>query len=206
MTEEDKLKRKEKIRQLLRGIGQGLLSAGLPAIGGAIASRDLRQGAAIAIQVAQAVRIAKKGQDFTEQDLELVAQKVESKDPEIIAAAGKIDAEMAAIYLAQLDAETSADDNATARHAADMAGDGWLSKNVRPVIAAVLIVTQIIITFLLILNRDGEVAASLVTVYTIHSGLSTAVCGFYFGSRRAEKLKRLEISAAQPKTTTTNQS
>lgn len=72
--------------------------------------------------------------------------------------------------------ETSVEKEVTARHAADMSSDSWMSKNVRPAVLAVITVCLVAALFLPLSYigemRFGTVADTAVWVY-----------GFYFGAR-----------------------
>ena len=65
----------------------------------------------------------------------------------------------------------------SARHAADMASDSWLSKNIRP---AVLIYLMGLFTLAFFMKVDPE-------VLTMLKGLLLAVFGFYFSARTLDK-------------------
>jgi hypothetical protein len=72
----------------------------------------------------------------------------------------------------------------TARHAADMTSDSWLSKNVRP-----LTLIGLLLLYLLFALLDGLNILHLDVVYIdMLQQLCTLVLTFYFGSRGLEKI------------------
>jgi len=73
----------------------------------------------------------------------------------------------------------------TARHAADMASDSWLAKNVRPLTLAVS-VGLVVVTVLVEAAGVGLPGPLADGVF----GLATLTVGFYFGARGAEKAVR----------------
>lgn len=74
----------------------------------------------------------------------------------------------------------------TSRHAADMASDSWLSKNVRPLILISLMGLFVIFSML-----DGFGLFSLNNGYVdMLNQLCSMVIAFYFGSRGIEKVFR----------------
>jgi len=79
----------------------------------------------------------------------------------------------------KLDAETekSSQGNLTERHKSDMNSDSWLSKNIRPVVLALLTLTVIVATFVGV-NADK---------YKILIGLGELVFAYYFIGRTVEK-------------------
>jgi hypothetical protein len=72
----------------------------------------------------------------------------------------------------------------TARHAADMASDSWLSKNVRP-----LTLIGLLVLYLLFALLDGLNILHLGAAYIdMLQQLCILVLTFYFGSRGLEKI------------------
>lgn len=72
----------------------------------------------------------------------------------------------------------------TARHAADMASDSWLSKNVRPLTLITLLILYLLFA---LLDAAGllHVAAAYINML---EQLTMLVMAFYFGSRGLEKI------------------
>ncbi|HEY9122845.1 MAG TPA: hypothetical protein VIO15_00795 [Bacteroidales bacterium] len=74
----------------------------------------------------------------------------------------------------------------TARHAADMASDSWLSKNVRP-----LTLITLLLLYLLFALFDAINAVHIAKAYIdMLEELTMLVMAFYFGSRGIEKVSR----------------
>lgn len=90
-------------------------------------------------------------------------------------------------------------DNLTARHAADMASQSWLSTNIRPVVTVALtaffllyvVVCVAIATVYYHLHRelDRELTGFLQHLGMQIVGLLSVAIGFYFGSRAMENLR-----------------
>ena len=86
-----------------------------------------------------------------------------------------------------LDSEVELQKNVTERWKADMASDSWLSKNVRPLTLAFLLVSTVILIFIDAGFIDFEVKNSWVDL--LHLVLISVV-GAYFGGRSLEKIKK----------------
>lgn len=74
----------------------------------------------------------------------------------------------------------------SARHAADMASDSWLSKNVRPLTLITLLLLYLIFALLDAINVL-HVAGAYINML---EELTMLVMAFYFGSRGIEKVSR----------------
>lgn len=72
------------------------------------------------------------------------------------------------------------------RWAADMASDSWLSKNIRPLILAFLVVATVVLMFVDSGYIEFEVKASWVDLLQV---TLITVIGAYFGSRGLEKIR-----------------
>lgn len=72
------------------------------------------------------------------------------------------------------------------RWAADMASDSWLSKNIRPLILAFLVVATVVLVFVDSGYIEFEVKASWVDLLQV---TLITVIGAYFGSRGLEKIR-----------------
>lgn len=81
--------------------------------------------------------------------------------------------------------ESGAERQATlsGRHTSDMASDNWLSKSIRPLVLLVLMVLQVLIVVLSACGLHVDVA-----IVTQHGVLLSGAFGFYFNSRKAEKV------------------
>jgi hypothetical protein len=92
--------------------------------------------------------------------------------------------------LARLQAQvtTVVSEAVTARHAADMASDSWLPKNIRPIALATLtIFTMVYLVAGLWITNDAALKAHSGGLDAILS-LDMLIYGFYFGSRGLEKI------------------
>jgi len=69
------------------------------------------------------------------------------------------------------------------RHTTDMTSDSWLSKNIRPLILLVLMALQVLIVAL---SGFGFPVDSAIVIQ--HGVLLSGAFGFYFNSRKAEKV------------------
>jgi len=76
----------------------------------------------------------------------------------------------------------------TARHAADMASDSWLSKNIRPLSLVFLLGTVSVLALF-----DGNVGEFVVgnSYVELFRQLLLLAFGFYFGSRGVEKVVKV---------------
>ena len=86
-----------------------------------------------------------------------------------------------------LDSEVELQKNVTERWKADMASDSWLSKNVRPLTLAFLLVSTVILIFIDAGFIDFEVKNSWVDLLQL---VMICVVGAYFGGRSLEKIKK----------------
>lgn len=84
------------------------------------------------------------------------------------------------------DLTESAEERQTAlsgRHTVDMNSDNWLSKSIRPLVLLVLLLLQVIIVVLSAFQFHVDVA-----IVAQHGVLLSGAFGFYFSSRKAEKV------------------
>lgn len=86
-----------------------------------------------------------------------------------------------------LESEVELQKNVTERWKADMASDSWLSKNVRPLTLAFLLVSTILLIFIDAGFIDFEVKNSWVDLLQL---VMISVVGAYFGGRSLEKIKK----------------
>jgi len=78
-------------------------------------------------------------------------------------------------------------DNLTARHAADMASDSWLSKNIRP-----LALIAIFVMYCFMALADGNWGLMIQEGYvTLLGDWGKLAFGFYFGMRGFEKIAQI---------------
>ena len=86
-----------------------------------------------------------------------------------------------------LESEVELQKNVTERGKADMASDSWLSKNVRPLTLAFLLVSTVILIFIDAGFIDFEGKNSWVDLLQL---VMISVVGAYFGGRSLEKIKK----------------
>jgi hypothetical protein len=75
----------------------------------------------------------------------------------------------------------------TSRWNADMSSDNWLSKSIRPLTLAFLLVVLTLFTLIDFGYIDYQISDSWIDLWSI---LSITAFGAYFGSRGLEKIKR----------------
>jgi hypothetical protein len=86
-----------------------------------------------------------------------------------------------------LESEVELQKNVTERWKADMKSDSWLSKNIRPLTLAFLLVSTILLIFIDAGFIEFEVKNSWVDLLQL---VMISVVGAYFGGRSLEKIKR----------------
>jgi len=74
----------------------------------------------------------------------------------------------------------------TKRWQSDMSSDSWLSKNIRPLVLAFLVVSTVLIVFIDSGSIDFDVKQNYIDLLQI---VLITVIGSYFGSRGLEKIK-----------------
>lgn len=80
----------------------------------------------------------------------------------------------------------------TKRHASDMRSDSWLSKNIRPLGLAFLLVTTVLLAYSTIFADLTEVQVmSLKAWIPMLSSLLGTAFVFYYGSRGLEKIQKI---------------
>lgn len=93
-----------------------------------------------------------------------------------------------ALKLAELDLQEMVE--VSKRWSSDMTSDSWLSKSVRPLVVAFLILMTVIIILL-----ESSIAGFIVASHwvTLLKDLDITVIAAYFGSRGVEKFKMLNV-------------
>ena len=86
-----------------------------------------------------------------------------------------------------LDSEVELQKTVTERWKADMASDSWLSKNIRPLTLAFLLISTVLLIFIDAGFIDFEVKNSWVDLLQL---VMISVVGAYFGGRSLEKIKK----------------
>jgi hypothetical protein len=88
--------------------------------------------------------------------------------------------------LAKMAADTAEQQELTKRHAADMASDSWLSKNIRPMMLIALFVAYVGFALASVFDLDTKAA-----YVDLLGQWGMLAFGFYFGSRGAEKVAEI---------------
>ena len=86
-----------------------------------------------------------------------------------------------------LESEVELQKNVTERWKADMNSDSWLSKNVRPLTLAFLLISTVLLIFIDAGFINFEVKNSWVDLLQL---VMISVVGAYFGGRSLEKIKK----------------
>jgi len=79
----------------------------------------------------------------------------------------------------------------TERHKNDMASDSWLSKNVRPLVLAYLVIVTTLLAYLTIFFLGPDKVALLTAWISVLNGLLITAFTFYFGGRTIEKVQQM---------------
>jgi uncharacterized membrane protein (DUF106 family) len=88
--------------------------------------------------------------------------------------------------LAQLEADLKEQEELSKRHAADMASDSWLSKNIRPMALIAVFAAYFLFAMMSAYgNNANEVYVTLLGQWGM------LIFSFYFGSRGAEKIAEI---------------
>ena len=109
-----------------------------------------------------------------------VIDNLHTSEDEKLAAEQKIQ-ELIASYETQMEKEISA------RWAADMASDSWLSKNVRPLVLVFLVISTVLMIFIDAGTINFVVEAKWTDLLQL---VLITVIGAYFGGRSLEKTKK----------------
>lgn len=88
--------------------------------------------------------------------------------------------------------------NISDRHKTDMASDSKLSKNIRPIIAITMLGVWIIV-HIIVLFKFVVTDIDLTELIFADASILVAVIGFYFNSRKAEKIMDKQVSLQKKK-------
>lgn len=94
-----------------------------------------------------------------------------------------------------VDSLQGAEDELTERLKADMASDSWMSKNIRPLVCAVLTISTLLLAYTTVFILPVDKTIMLKPWIEMLTMLDMTVYGFYFGSRGIEKIGTLITSA-----------
>ena len=115
----------------------------------------------------------------------LTGIKALSKISETIQGTIKLNPAQKANALELLNLDIQDEQERTKRHAADMASDSWLSKNIRPMTLIFLLVVVTVICVLDSASTSFEVAQGYISLFTT---LLLTIFGFYFVGREINKV------------------
>lgn len=90
----------------------------------------------------------------------------------------------------QLELLSKYDAEITARHANDMKSDSWMSKNIRPLTLAFMVLSTIILAYTTTFMLDTDKTAILKPWVSLLTTLDVTMFSFYFGSRGLEKIAK----------------
>lgn len=85
------------------------------------------------------------------------------------------------------------DQHVTKRHELDMKSDFWLAQAIRPLSYALTIVAQIALSFYII-KLDNSLE-TVITIFGGNSAILASMVGFYFNSRKMEKIAHINAMA-----------
>ncbi len=125
------------------------------------------------------------------ESLGTAVDKLVTSDEERLKMKAIIEKEMYNFEKKQLSAIAKYDQEVTARHAADMKSDSWLSKNIRPLVLAFMSVTVMGLAFSSIFILDVAEVELVKPWIALFTALLVTMYAFYFGSRGAEKIIHL---------------
>lgn len=80
------------------------------------------------------------------------------------------------------------DQEITARHASDMKSDSWLSKNIRPLTLAFMVLSTVVLAYMTTFKLDPAKIDILTPWISLLTTLDVTIFSFYFGSRGVEKI------------------
>lgn len=169
-----------------KGIGKSLIKVGLPTLGTALGGP-----AGGLIGAALGTILGVDAGDDTALDAAIA-----SASPDTLVKLRELEAQVATAELSATENETN---NLTARHAADMQSQSWLSQNIRPFVTVALLtfffayVTVSTIALFWHFIKAGVVDQNLNALITMFGlqivTLLTTAIGFYFGFRGYENYK-----------------
>jgi len=81
----------------------------------------------------------------------------------------------------------------TERHKTDMMSDSWLSKNIRPLVMAFLVLAVTLLAYVTIFAVEPDMQALVDDWIGFFTTIMVTVVTFYFGSRGIEKVQKIRI-------------
>ena len=94
--------------------------------------------------------------------------------------------------LSVLQAQNEYEKELTSRLKYDMTSDSWLSKNIRPISLAFLLIAVVTLAYSTVFILPNEINEMLKEWIDLFKTLLITVVGFYFGSRGIEKIKSIK--------------
>lgn len=122
-----------------------------------------------------------------------IIDSVHTSDEEKLKLKAQIDGQFQAFELSMETAAMQFEGEVSKRHQADMASDSWLSKNIRPLLVAFLIVSTIVLAYSTIFILPEEKITLIEPWIGLLTTLDIAAITFYFGSRGVEKYKKISL-------------
>jgi len=157
-----------------KNLGRILIGKGLPTVAATVGGPA---GAVVGNIIADIVGANRDDPDAIEEALA-------TANPETLIRLREIEANL---RTQQLETVRNLEDNLTERLQSDNVADGWLPRNIRPLVLLVMTVAYLILVFVSISSLAETAVVALEFGEQIKFLLATIV-GFYFGSRGTEKV------------------
>ena len=123
-----------------------------------------------------------------------IIDNVHTSSEEKLKMKAAIDGQLQAFQLSMETAAMQYEGEVSKRHQADMTSDSWLSKNIRPLLVAFLIVSTIVLAYSTIFILSPEKITLIEPWIGLLTTLDVAAITFYFGSRGVEKYKKISLN------------
>jgi hypothetical protein len=161
-------------KKVFSKVGRSLVKIGLPALATAVGGPA---GGIVAATIGGLLGVDAKDETALE-------RAIESASPETLTRLREIEA---GVEIAAIQARETEERELTARHAADMMGDSWLSKNIRPIVLAFVVLSFVLLIYCAAFFLPLDRALVVTPLVTALGGIVMTVIGFYFGGRSLEK-------------------
>lgn len=121
-----------------------------------------------------------------------IVDTLHTSTEEKLEAQQKITSIMNAFKLTQEENANNFESEVTQRHANDMKSDSWLSKNIRPMVLLITMITIYLLVYATVFAalKDSQIEVLKAWVPML-SGLFGTMVVFYFGSRGLEKIQTI---------------
>lgn len=123
--------------------------------------------------------------------VEKVGKAVDSlvtSDEERLKLKNELEKEMTKFKETQLEYIGKYDQEITTRHANDMKSDSWLSKNIRPLTLAFMVLSTVGLAYATTFRLEPDKVDILKPWISLLTTLDVTIFSFYFGSRGVEKI------------------